>query len=163
MYGGVVVIWTLFVCALLLAAVLLCTWLGVRAQREQDEKDRKLLDELRERDAQAQRLLEAKQRDYEAAQQRAKTASDRLEARLVKMQAAPASKAPPAYRTHSAASSAPAPAPCPTTQPHHYLPGSIYADSRSDRSDCGGSSWSSSDSGSSSCDSSSSGGGGGGE
>lgn len=68
-------------------------------------------------------------------------------------------------RTGIGSGSQPAPAPCPTTQPHHYLPGGIYApaaDSRSDRSDCGGSSWSgSSDSGSSSCDSSSSSGGGG--
>lgn len=75
--------------------------------------------------------------------------ADRIEARL-------------GSRSQHRSSAAPAPAPCPTTQPHHYLPGSIYADSRSDRSDCGGSSWSSSsDSGSSSCDSSSSSGGGG--
>lgn len=56
---------------------------------------------------------------------------------------------------------APEPARCPTTQPHHYLPGSIYAPASDTRSDCG-SSWSSSgDSGGSSCDSSSSSSGGG--
>lgn len=148
---------------LLLAIALL--WSGVRQLRAQEAKDRQLLADLRadqafERAAAlpAERLRQMADAVY-ASLERGESITQ-LRERLA-----------PRATTYRPSAPAPAPAPCPTQQPHQYLPGGIYApatDSRSDRSDCGGSSWSrssdsgssSSDSGSSSCDSSSSSGGG---
>lgn len=153
---------------LLLAIALL--WSGVRQLRAQEAKDRQLLADLREwerlEEARRQRADRAFERAAAVPAERLRQMADAVDASVERGESFTQlrERLAPLATTYRPSAPAPAPAPCPTQQPHQYLPGGIYApasDSRSDRSDCGGSSWSSSSDSSSSCDSSSSSSGGG--
>lgn len=175
MHGGVVVIWIALIGLIVILAALVIDrrltqarqWREAQLEYEaQLEFERSTAERLRVADLERRRELDARRQQARLDE----VQFDRLLGRLAESGTAgvprpPKSGTPTAMqsgahaRTGIGSGSQPAPATCPTTQPHHYLPSSIYAPAADTRSDCGSSWSSSSDSGSSSCDSSSSGGG----